>query len=159
MLQKALSKLISGETRAMSDLASQFLGDTRQLSERHRAKLRNGYIWMDWFSIPQKTFRLDDPTDLPEMIPMPSTLTCPKSPTTNQDLFISSIPFYVDESDVFVALVPRLFHTDAAVQCNLKTYLMRGWCRLEMWCCILSPSEKPFLVIKGSDQVEVGKGT
>lgn len=25
----------------------------------------------------------------------------------------------------------------------------QGWCRLEMWCSILSPSEKPFLVVKG----------
>eukprot|EP00435_Cladocopium_sp_Y103_P008227 s3145_g2.t1 len=164
VLQKALRKLIAGEIVATSDLASQFLGDTRRFSQQERKSLRTGYIWLDWFSIPQKTFKLDpfDLKDSPSVTPssyseleVGAVASALRSPTgTNQDLFISSIPFYVEVSDVFVALVPRLHHRDTGQLCYLKSYLTRGWCRLEMWCSILSPSEKPFLLVKGSNEVE-----
>lgn len=163
VLQKALRKLIAGETMATSDLASQFLGDTRRFSQQERKSLSTGYIWMDWFSIPQATF---DPFDLKDSagvtlstyseLEVGATASALRSPTgTTQDLYVSSIPFYVEVSDVFVALVPRLHHRDTGQLCDLKSYLTRGWCRLEMWCSILSPSEKPFLVVKGSNEVEL----
>lgn len=157
LLQKALRKLIAGETVATSDLASQFLGDTRRFSQQKRTSLRTGYIWLDWFSIPQRTFQFDfDPFLMDSELEVEAVTSALRSPTgTKQDLFISSIPFYVEVSDVFVALVPRLHHRDTRQLCDLKTYLTRGWCRLEMWCSILSPSEKPFLVVKGSNEVEL----
>ena len=104
MLQKALRKLIAGETMATSDLASQFLGDTRRFSQQERKSLSTGYIWMDWFSIPQATF---DPFDLKDSagvtlstyseLEVGATASALRSPTgTTQDLYVSSIPFYVE---------------------------------------------------------------
>ena len=104
VLQKALRKLIAGETMATSDLASQFLGDTRRFSQQERKSLSTGYIWMDWFSIPQATF---DPFDLKDSagvtlstyseLEVGATASALRSPTgTTQDLYVSSIPFYVE---------------------------------------------------------------
>lgn len=166
VLQNAFRKLISGEIKAMSDLSSQFVGDSCRLSQKECMNLKSGYIWLDWFCIPQKTFELpfefdgSSDEDMAYMVKVVS-LRSPRSrgSPSNQDLFISSIPFFVEVSDMFVALVPRLCHSSTSLQCNFKTYLTRGWCRLEMWCNMLAASSAPFLVVKGNDQVELANLT
>ena len=109
VLQEALRNIISGRCMAQSDLASQFFGESRRLSKLEIEKLQSGYIWLDWFSIPQHPCSLLDEPDLVENEPdgtPQSTLGMThfpslKSPSslTNQDLYISSIPFFVEVSD------------------------------------------------------------
>ena len=43
---------------------------------------------------------------------------------------MQSIPFYVEVSEIFVALVPELRHEDTGRLCNYTSWLSRGWCRL-----------------------------
>jgi len=160
VLQEVLGNIISGRCTAQSDLASQFFGESRRLSKLEIEKLQSGYIWLDWFSIPQdpcpffEDYELDGtPNSSMEVTHFPS-LKSPGS-LTNQDLYISSIPFFVEVSDIFVALVPQFHHQDTEQKCNFRSYLKRGWCRLEMWCSILCVKvDQPFLIVKGGDEVE-----
>ena len=104
VLQEVLGNIISGRCTAQSDLASQFFGESRRLSMLEIEKLQSGYIWLDWFSIPQdpcpffEDYELDGtPNSSMEVTHFPS-LKSPGS-LTNQDLYISSIPFFVEVSD------------------------------------------------------------
>lgn len=53
---------------------------------------------------------------------------------TTQDVHILSIPTFVQQSDVFLALVPTLQHEDTGFPVNFVSWFDRGWCRMEMWC-------------------------
>ena len=93
-------------------------------------------------------------------------------------LAVQSIPFYVETCKLFVALVPQLQHNDLHTECNYCTWLNRcivessvfgmlkyvlfetdadrGWCRLEIWCNLLSHhNEAPFVVIQDCDHAEL----
>ncbi|CAJ1359208.1 unnamed protein product [Effrenium voratum] len=165
VLQAALKNILTGRCTAQSDLASQFFGESKQLSQQELQRLQNGYIWLDWFSIPQEadlagSLLVDnltaDGTNSPASSDIAHLLSGSSvSSATDQDLYIKSIPFFVEVSDIFLALVPHLYHHDTMQKCNFRSYLMRGWCRLEMWCSILCVKpDQPFLVVKGSDEVE-----
>lgn len=116
ILQKALCNLLSGRCTPQSDLASQFFGESRKLSGAELKQLQDAYIWLDWFSIPQEASLLMDlmeDADLMDQVQTDSDDRTPqsspdfshfpslRSPTslTNQDLYISSIPFFVEVSD------------------------------------------------------------
>lgn len=96
--------------------------------EYTRQQVLSGYIFLDWFAIPQITARV---------------------PGVNEDdtwsdaaLAVQSIPFYVEASNIFLALVPEVKHQDTHKFCNYTSWMSRGWCRAELWCHLLS--NKPF---------------
>lgn len=49
--------------------------------------------------------------------------------------------------DMFVALVPDLFHFDTSLPCNYTTWLSRGWCRAELWCRLLSTRRDTSVIV------------
>lgn len=161
VLQEAFRSLLEGRCTPFVDLASQFFGEDYRFTAQHRQRLKSGYLWLDWFSIPQdkKKLRGDEVTKVTSqevMVSMPSFRNV--SSMTNQDLYISSIPCYVEASDVFLSLVPIAYHHDTGSICNFRTYLSRGWCRLELWCshlCAKSKFERPFLVVKSRDEMDL----
>eukprot|EP00434_Breviolum_minutum_P018830 symbB.v1.2.016609.t1/scaffold1266.1/size127780/4 len=53
VLQKCLRKLCDGSIDVVNDPSSQFLGDYKRMTKTQRARVRDGYIWLDWISIPQ----------------------------------------------------------------------------------------------------------
>lgn len=165
VLQQALQNLIRGRAKPVSDPHSQFHGDRRQLSVLEQKKIAEGYIWLDWFCIPQDAIETVEDIEISQTVakmeadqgtdPKPSRSSSSLTSLTTQELYISSIPFYVDLSDIFIALVPQGYHVDTAMLCNFRSYLTRGWCRLEIWCRLLSEkSDQPFLVIKDIDEIE-----
>ena len=44
-------------------------------------------------------------------------------------LAVQSIPFYVEVSSIFLALVPEIKHKDTGRFCNYASWFCRGWCR------------------------------
>ncbi|CAL1167244.1 unnamed protein product [Cladocopium goreaui] len=52
VLQKALRNILKG-LHVSTDVASQFFGDRKVLSNAERLQLKDSYIWLDWFSVPQ----------------------------------------------------------------------------------------------------------
>lgn len=132
ILQKALQNTIDGTVNVESDVVSQLRQQYRRLGEKEREQLASAYVSLDWFSIPQ-------------------------IPNSKAELGIQSIPFYVGACQLFVALVPPLRHFASQQDCDLASWLSRGWCRAEMWCQLLadrSNGDVPIIVVSGEDQIE-----
>jgi len=135
VLQQALQNIIDGRIEIQSSLVNQLCGDARRIRASERKALKNGYVWIDWFSVPQITGVIGKIED---------TLRC-----------VKSIPFYVEASKVFITLAPTLRNMKGEV-CNYNTYLTRGWCRAEMWCNLLANSrcQIPLVSIIGEERIE-----
>eukprot|EP00435_Cladocopium_sp_Y103_P018335 s2615_g4.t1 len=159
ILKAAMKKVVDGSISVEGDVSAQLRFGTMRLSRAERDRIRNGYVWFDWFSVPQIAVREAHEADEHEF----ADDTC---------LCVKSIPSYVEKCQVFVALVPRLLHADTWLQglglqgrwvagldrgtvCNYSTWLDRGWCRAEMWCKVLSEaSDIPMIVIESEDKAE-----
>lgn len=79
--------------------------------EQMASDMKNGYVWLDFASVPQAA----------------------DSESEEQRLrAIDSIPFYVDNALCFLAIVPKIEHKDLpGTFCTYKSWQDRGWCRLE----------------------------
>ena len=122
VLQKALLAIIEGSLQVHEDITSRT--EDKCLSPQVRQQLAEGFLFFDWFAIPQLTARKAGVNE----------------DTTRQDaaLAVQSIPAYVELSTMFIALVPELVHSDSSQPVNYATWLSRGWCRAELWCRLLS---------------------
>ncbi|CAE7270046.1 unnamed protein product [Symbiodinium pilosum] len=122
VLQKALRGIIDGSLQVTEDIVSR--SDDKSLSSDTRRHIADGFLFFDWFSIPQITARQNGVNE----------------DTTKSDaaLAVQSIPAYVELSNVFLAVVPELVHEDSTELVNYATWLSRGWCRAELWCRLLS---------------------
>jgi hypothetical protein len=70
---------------------------------------KTGHVWLDYASVPQAAAAEE------------ARLAA-----------IDSIPFYIDNAYLFIALVPPVEHKDLpGVLCDYKSWSERGWCRLE----------------------------
>ena len=80
-----------------------------------REQVLDGYLFLDWFGIPQITARVEGVNE----------------DTTRSEaaLAVQSIPFYVEVSNIFLALVPEMKHKDTGNFCNYSSWFCRGWCR------------------------------
>lgn len=135
ILRSFLRAVIDGTTKVQSGLI-QFLIFQRMasLSPQDRQKIANGYIWLDWASIPQLTMRVGD------------------EPSMEQEVqnAIESIPAYADASDMFMVLCPPVRHVDTMEMCSRETWERRGWCRLEMAAAVFSETQKPLVMISSA---------
>ena len=96
-------------------------------------QVADGYLFLDWFAIPQITARTDGVND--------------DATRSDAARAVQSIPAYVENCDLFLALVPELVHTDTKNACNYATWLSRGWCRAELWCRVLSNRKDTRLIV------------
>ena len=99
VLQQALGGCISGKLLKECDLVQRFWTGNRMLSSDERLAVRDGYVWLDWFSVPQNPAK-----------------------HTNQVQAIQSIPSYVESCNMFLALVPRLPH-ESGNTCDYESWM------------------------------------
>ncbi|CAK9090336.1 Ankyrin-2 [Durusdinium trenchii] len=127
-LRMALFNVIDGSLRVEYDVLAQSLGYQRVLSEREKEQIRSGYLWMDWFCVPQRR------SSLHASIVSPSSLT---------------------SEDLFCILAPTLHNSRSAI-CSYQTWQSRGWCRAEVWFRQISSKrhELPMLLISGDEGVK-----
>lgn len=130
VLRHALQAFIDGSMKVEVDLMRTF-GDPNVSTSTQR--VADGYLFLDWFAIPQITERSDSVKDDASM--------------SNTAQAVQSIPAYVEACDMFLALVPDLTHSATGVQCNYSTWLSRGWCRAELWCRLLSNREDTSVIV------------
>ena len=124
VLRQSLTGIIEGSLHVEGDMISLIKGrPTFQLPDAIRKEIQHGFLFLDWFAIPQITARHEGVNE--------------DVTRSNAALAVQSIPAYVEASDVFVALVPELPHVTRGTRCNYPSWLSRGWCRAET---ILSPS-------------------
>ncbi|CAJ1337567.1 unnamed protein product [Effrenium voratum] len=142
VLQQALRKLLAGAS-IKEDLYAQFFMQSRKFTERQRAALKDAYLWLDWFSIPQLESYPSDPSPS-------SSLSF-----ASQEDFIQMIPDFISMSDMFVVLTPRCRHAVTGTFCGFGTWTERGWCRLELWCKMLSENTNfPVICVSGPGEIE-----
>ena len=166
VLQDALANIIEGITKVEVDLQAQFSGIHKTLSSEEREALKDGYIWMDWFSVPQERNNRMPGSVASSGSPLASTSPLNLSTFSERsgteswtsldeaNRCIQSIPAYVEACQIFVSLVPSLRHSNGEMV-NYSTWLQRGWCRAEMWCKLLSDkSDVPIVVVTDSDRAE-----
>ena len=72
--------------------------DDKNLSSEMRRHIADGFIFFDWFSIPQKSRKHEG------------------NPNNGAALAVRSIPAYVELSSLFIALVPELTHKESLSQ-------------------------------------------
>ena len=80
--------------------------------EYTRQQVLSGYIFLDWFAIPQITARAEGVNE--------------ESTKSDAALAVQSIPFYVETSNIFLALVPEVKHCTTGKFCNYASWLSRG---------------------------------
>ncbi|CAE7263863.1 unnamed protein product, partial [Symbiodinium microadriaticum] len=122
VLQRALRSMIDGSLHVAEDLVS--MSADMNLSSNMRQHIASGFIFFDWFAIPQITARQSGVNE--------------EAIKSDAALAVQSIPAYVELSNLFLAVVPELTHKDTAALVNYGTWLSRGWCRAELWCRLLS---------------------
>ena len=88
----------------------------------------DGYIWMDYLSIPQLDQR-------------------------SQGLAIQSITEYVSHSNLFIVLAGAWTHVDDGSIRDLQAWGERGWCRMENLANSLSPALKTFIVAQSPTNI------
>lgn len=84
-----------------------------ELAKVFRVKTQSMYIFVDYSSIPQEG-------------------------QDAQQLAIDSLATYVSVSSAFVIVAPQTIHSNTDTLCNFDTYSRQFWCRLEVFCTILS---------------------
>ena len=141
VLRKALSGMINGSLQVQTDPVTLIHRAPPSLSSAIRKQISDGFLFFDWFAIPQVTARLagvnEDVT------------------RSEAALAVQSIPAYVEVSALFIALVPELTHTVTGSKCNYISWLSRGWCRAELWCHVLSnKTNTSIIVVYSSHEAE-----
>ncbi|CAE7212188.1 warA [Symbiodinium sp. CCMP2592] len=130
-LRGAVSSFIDGSLQVEPDLISM---DISTIWTTYSCEeIANGYIFFDWFAIPQITARKQGVNE--------------NVTKSDAALAVQSIPAYVEVSDLFIALVPELTHAQTRKPCNYTSWLSRGWCRAELWCRLLSNKRNTSVIV------------
>mmetsp|Transcript_70773 Transcript_70773/g.166057 ORF Transcript_70773/g.166057 Transcript_70773/m.166057 type:complete len:577 (+) Transcript_70773:42-1772(+) len=131
VLQQVLRGMIDDSLQVQEDIVS--MSVEKRLLPNTREHIADGYLFFDWFAIPQITARSHGINE----------------ETTKSDAAkaVQSIPAYVELSNLFLALVPELTHKNSLKLVNYCTWLSRGWCRAELWCRLLSTTADPNVIV------------
>ncbi|CAK9114344.1 Serine/threonine-protein phosphatase 6 regulatory ankyrin repeat subunit B (PP6-ARS-B) (Serine/threonine-protein phosphatase 6 regulatory subunit ARS-B) (Ankyrin repeat domain-containing protein 44) [Durusdinium trenchii] len=127
VLRLALEGLMDGSLRLSLDGYWVFFVDETHTTHELRTRLPEGYLWFDWFGVPQAISRtrvFDEEEDDVKQAEAAKA--------------VDSIPAYVERCNLFVILAPELFHRDTGMICNSTSWQLRGWCISELLCQQLS---------------------
>lgn len=115
----------------------------KRMSVATRKAILGGYLWLDWWGVPQIT----------------QAKTDTNSVESDMIKAVMSIPAYVQACDLFVVLCPPRLHKNTGSICNLSTWKSRGWCRAEMAFRALSPrmDSSEIIILTSRTQVVYGK--
>ena len=128
ILREVLQQLKDKSLKVEADFTRQAPGSATSYEQ-----VADGYLFLDWFAIPQITARTQGVNE--------------DATRSDAALAVQSIPAYVEACNMFVALVPEAVHMDTGLQCNYNTWLSRGWCRAELWCRLLSNRKDTSVVV------------
>lgn len=122
-LQSLFMKISEKRLKIPSYWVVELLGGARTFTEEELYdRLFNGYLWMDYFSIPQQDRVL-------------------------QKAAIKSIYEYIQKSKWFMVCQPSGTHWTGKLS-SFSLWGSRGWCRAEQVVSSLSPDPKPTIVIE-----------
>ena len=129
LIKKLLEGILQGRTRVTGYWMATIVFGEKGLPARKLKKMfSDGYIWMDYLSIPQLDQR-------------------------SQGLAIQSITEYVSHSNLFIVLAGAWTHVDDGSIRDLQAWGERGWCRMENLANSLSPALKTFIVAQSPTNI------
>ena len=86
-------------------------------------------------------------------------MSVPQADRDNQKRAIESIATYVRDASYFICLAGAWTHASDGSVRDVRAWLTRGWCRLEVTANALSPKGKPVIVVQSpSDVISHGPG-
>ena len=94
------------------------------------ARLREAYVWYDYFCVPQIKAR-----------------SVHQEVGAELQKAVDSIPAYIANSQHFFCLTPSVRHRELPLMCNAGSWATRGWCRVELAARVLSVVDAPVLNI------------
>ena len=128
LLEALLEGILAGCTQVTGYwVASVVWSDVGIPAKKLTRKYSDGYVWMDYCSIPQRD-RID------------------------QGLAIDSIAGYVARCTDFIVLAGAWKHEDGSVR-DVRAWNERGWCRMEQFANAMSPVSKTMIVAESPTSV------
>ena len=101
----------------LPDPAGQQFGDMtkaiQEMANSQRLRTESIFVWVDYSCIPQRS-------------------------AEQQQLAVNSLPAYVAACSEFVVIAPQVLHANTKAPCNFTSYAGRFWCRLEVFCALMS---------------------
>eukprot|EP00439_Symbiodinium_sp_Y106_P048413 s2042_g6.t1 len=124
VLRKALLGVISGSLQVQTDPVTIINRASPVLSAGLRQQIADGFLFFDWFAIPQITARLEGVNE--------------DETRSDAALAVQSIPAYVEVSNL-----------RDSVRCCLgrPEHPSIRWCRAELWCHVLSNKLSSSLIV------------
>jgi len=116
VLQSSIRKLVSGETklRVCPTTVLEFGRFEPITTVQQLINLKeNGYIWYDYFGVPQLQARGK------------------QADAADTQSAVDSIPAYIEACSCFLVLAPWCEHNDTNEVCSKFSWESRGWCRTE----------------------------
>ena len=111
VLRKALRNVLDGNVQVKGDPVS-FMGRQPAPEPLDLGRVSNGFLFFDWFAIPQITAR---------QAGINEDIT--KSDAARA---VRSIPAYVEAAELFIAVVPGSRHSSTGAECNYLSWMSRG---------------------------------
>ena len=109
VLRQMLRGLIDGSLTIEGDLVSSSYGQLKRLTSQTRKQVETGFLFFDWFAIPQITARVEGVNE--------------EDTKSDAARAVKSIPWYVEAAGLFVALVPFVRHLDTKDWCSYTSWL------------------------------------
>lgn len=145
VLRQALQSIINGSLSVATTIEEEAVFKYfKRMPVHTRESLRTGYIWMDWFSIPQFMPQCAEADVKQEMLKA-----------------VNSIPCYVAKADLFIVVAPHQNHYDTDTVLDFSSWCDRGWCRTELACRALAERDdsNEVIIIKSGTEVKYGAAT
>ena len=129
LLEALLEGILAGRTQVTGYwVASVVWSDWGISAKELTRKYSDGYVWMDYCSIPQRD-------------------------RGDQGLAIDSVAGYVARAADFIVLSGAWKHEDGSVR-DVRAWNERGWCRMEQFANAMSPVSKTVIVAESPTSVQ-----
>lgn len=140
VLQRALNNITSGQVNVCGDfINSTVFQVSEKLSTKEMEDMKSGFIWYDYFSVPQIGARSVHQTVGVEL-----------------GKAVDSIPGYVEQCQYFFVLAPSVPHQDKVdTIVSYASWRDRGWCRTERTSRALSPGSTNMIRIRSADSIDI----
>ena len=110
-----------------------------QSQSQVQERILSTYVWLDYWSIPQPSFEVDEAKRA--------------DATEAMKRAVDSIPAFAARATLFVVLCPPVLHRELQEVCDLGFWFRRAWCRLEVISVVMQMRTlKPAIVCKGELQ-------
>lgn len=84
-----------------------------------------------------------------------SFISIPQKNTNAKLSSISSIGVFASVCRYFICVCPQTEHVDTGLACDIVTYQLRGWCRLEQWARLITGGLERMYIFEGKSLVDL----